>query len=85
MSRAEVKIGEEVSADVVEVIGSDSILIRFQNGAKMELIRVTNESGHALTSGLRIRLRVTAIQPLQFQFVEDLRTQKRRGHLDVSV
>ncbi len=82
------KRGDPVLAVVVEVLDEREVILRFGGGAdepQSEIMRVANESKRSLKVGDTIRMRVTAINPLSFQYVEEPSEQRRRGRLDVSV
>lgn len=80
-----VRLGMELSGQVLEILDTRELILRVFVDAQPELIRVANESRQTLRRGDRVRLRVTAVEPIQFQYVEDSRTQRSRGHLDVSI
>ena len=57
------KVGDVVNADVVEVLGSDTLIVSF-NG---DLVRVANESPRHFEKGHRIPLQVATTRPLSFK------------------
>ena len=72
------KVGEQVTAQVAEVLIAGQILVSFRG----DLVRVENRTHLRLAAGDRIRLRVTSIDPLGFQLVPDTRLGRA---LDVSI
>lgn len=82
------KRGDPVVATVVENLDERELILRFGGGPdepQSQTLRVANETRRGLNPGDTVHLRVTAIKPLAFQYVEDLKEQRRRGRLDVSV
>lgn len=68
------KIGDEVTVEVVEALGLDVCIVSF-NG---DLVRVKNESKKILEPQMRLRARVLSLDPLQFHIISH-----RSGSLDV--
>ena len=82
------KRGDPVVATVVENLDERELILRFSGGPDephSQILRVANETRRGLKPGDIVHLRVTAIKPLAFQYVEDLKEQRRRGRLDLSV
>ncbi len=84
-TRSSFKLGQEISGQVLEVLDTREVILRVFVAGGPELLRVANESSHPLFRGSRVRLRVTALEPIQFQYIDAIETQRRLGHLDVSV
>ncbi|MBK7893269.1 MAG: hypothetical protein IPJ84_21170 [Bdellovibrionales bacterium] len=84
-TRSSFKLGQEITGQVLEVLDTREVILRVFVTGSPELIRVANESNHPLARGSRVRLRVTALEPIQFQYVDDVETQRRLGHIDISI
>lgn len=84
-TRSSFQLGQEITGQVLEILDTREVILRVFVAGSPELLRVANESSHPLVRGARVRLRVTALDPIQFQYVDDLATQRRLGRLDVSV
>jgi hypothetical protein len=86
--RREWKLGDPVIATVVERLDDRELILRFGGGPdepESQILRVANETRRGLKPGDTIHLRVTSINPVSFQYVEEASEQRRRGRLDVSV
>ena len=80
--------GDVVIAAVVESLDDRELVLRYGGGAEepaAQIMRVANETKRRLSPGDTIRLRVTEVSPLKFQYIEDRDEQRRRGRIDVSV
>lgn len=73
------KLGAQVEATVTESFANGDALVNFAG----DLVRVSNQTGQIFKSGDRLRLRVTAIQPLAFQMVQAPKLARRK--IDVSI
>lgn len=81
----DLKIGDEVTAIVVDVLDATEVLLRVGSGEEVKLVRVANESRHVLRIDDHVRLRVSAIRPLRFQYLAPSGDLRRQGRIDVSV
>lgn len=79
------QLGEELQAQVIEVLDTQEIVLRIFANQSTELVRVANESGISLKRGDKVRLRVTAVHPPRFQYLKSSLTLKESGHIDVSI
>lgn len=80
--------GEPIEATVVENLDSRELILRIGGGPDepaSQIMRVANDTRRVLRPGDKVHLRVTAVEPLQFQYIEAPSEQRRRGRLDVSV
>lgn len=87
-SRREWRRGDPVTATVVEILDERELILRFGGGAdepESQIMRVANETRRGLRVGDTVQMRVTAIKPLRFQYIEERSEQRRRGRLDVSI
>jgi hypothetical protein len=71
------KIGDLVSAQVVEHIAGQDLIVNFQG----DLIRVSNKTPDHFVLGQNIKLKVIRLRPLGFQLLSN----KNRNGLSVSV
>jgi hypothetical protein len=86
--RREWRCGDPVIATVVEILDERELILRFGGGIdepKSQIMRVANETRRGLRPGDQVQMRVVAIKPLRFQYIEDRSEQRRRGRLDVSI
>ncbi len=82
------QLGEPVEATVVEILDERELILRVGGGPDepaSRIMRVANGTRRALVPGDKVHLRVTAIDPLRFQYIEAPSEQRRRGRLDVSI
>lgn len=80
--------GEPVAATVVEILDERELILRIGGGPDepaSQIMRVANDTRRVLSVGDQVHLRVTAVEPLQFQYIEAPLEQRRRGRLDVSI
>lgn len=77
----ELQLNQSLRGSVIEILSEDELLMSF-NGA---LVRVHNETRRPMKVGQVISVIVKAIEPVRLQLLEDRRSQRRRGHIDVSV
>lgn len=79
--------GDAVTATVAEILDASEIILRFGGGPDepaSQIMRVGNQTGRQLAVGDQLQMRVVEVEPLKFQFI-DIKEQRRRGRIDVSV
>lgn len=69
-------VGDVVEASVSEVLDDSQVIISLQG----DLARAQNETPRVLKVGDSVRLRVSAVNPIQFRVVAD---ERKFGRLDV--
>lgn len=70
------QVGDTVEASITEVLGDSQVIISLRG----DLARAQNETSRVLKVGDTVKLRVSAVNPVQFRVIGD---ERKFGRLDV--